>query len=230
MSAHRYPLIVFDWDGTLMDSAAKIVHCFARAFAEAGASYPGDDAVRRIIGLGLAEAVMALMPGADSAVRASVTEGYRQHFLALDAESMVLFPGVREGLSTLSAQGFLLAIATGKSRRGLDRVLGNTGLGEFFVATRCADEAFSKPHPRMLEDILDRTGMTASQALMIGDTTYDMLMAKAANIAGLAVSYGVHARDELLQHAPLDCCDSFHEVMTWLQATPPSQSARAARS
>lgn len=230
MNAQRYQLIIFDWDGTLMDSAAKIVHCFERAFAAAGAGYPGDAAVRRIIGLGLAEAVAALMPAADVAARTAVTENYRQNFLALDSESMSLFPGVREGLSALTAQGLLLAIATGKSRRGLDRVLGHTGLGDFFIASRCADEAFSKPHPRMLEDILDRTGMTAAQALMIGDTTYDMLMAKAANMAGLAVSYGVHARDELLQHGPLDCCDSFHEVMTWLQATPPSQSVRVVRS
>lgn len=230
MNARHYNLIIFDWDGTLMDSAAKIVHCFERAFVDAGAAYPGDHAVRRIIGLGLAEAVTVLMPDANADARVAVTDNYRRYFLGLDAESMSLFPGVREGLQALAARGHLLAIATGKSRRGLDRVLAHTELGEFFVATRCADEAFSKPHPRMLHDILDRTGMTASQAIMIGDTSYDMLMAKAADMAGLAVGYGVHPRDELLQHGAVDCCESFDEVMTWLQRLPPGQSVRAANS
>jgi phosphoglycolate phosphatase len=229
MNARSYELIIFDWDGTLMDSAATIVHCFERAYADAGVSYPGDAAVRRIIGLGLTEAIAALLPDADAGTRVRVLDGYRHYFLGLDAESMSLFPGVREGLAALTAQGNLLAIATGKSRRGLDRVLGHCGLGEYFVATRCADEAFSKPHPRMLEDILERTGMIAAQAVMVGDTSYDMLMAKAVNMAGLAVSYGVHAREELLQHGALACCESFDEVMTWLKHTP-SQSARALRS
>jgi phosphoglycolate phosphatase len=230
MNVRSYELIIFDWDGTLMDSAAKIVHCFERAYADAGVSYPGDAAVRRIIGLGLAEAVAALLPEASPALRTTVADHYRRYFLGLDAESMSLFPGVREGLVALAAQGCLLAVATGKSRRGLDRMLAHTGLGDMFVATRCADEAFSKPHPRMLEDILDRTGLTASQAIMVGDTTYDLLMAKAANMAGLGVSYGVHAREELLQHGALACCDSFDEVMTWLHRMPPNQSVRAARS
>jgi phosphoglycolate phosphatase len=109
-------------------------------------------------------------------------------------------------------------------------VLGQTALAKLFVSTRCADEAFSKPHPRMLEDILNHTGMSPAQAIMVGDTTYDMLMAKAANMAGLAVSYGVHARAELLQHGPLACCESFQEVLTWLQRPLAAQSARAVHS
>ena len=229
MNARSYELIVFDWDGTLMDSAAEIVHCFERAFADAGTAYPGAEAVRRIIGLGLKEAMAALMPGANASQCLAVSDRYREHFLALDAEAMSLFPGVREGLAALVEQGHLLAIATGKSRRGLDRVLQHTGLGDLFVATRCADEAFSKPHPRMLEDILERTGMTSAQAVMIGDTTYDILMAKAANMAGLAVAYGVHPREELMQHGALACCESFDEVLTWLRPAS-GTSAQAARS
>ncbi len=224
-----YELLVFDWDGTLMDSAAKIVHCFERAFVDAGVASPGDKPIRQIIGLGLTEAVAALLPQADNVTRLSITDRYREYFLALDSAEMQLFPGVRDGLQALVAQGHLLAIATGKSRRGLDRVLANTGLGDLFVTSRCADEAFSKPHPKMLEDILDRTGMRPSQALMVGDTSYDMIMARTIGVHGLAVSYGVHARDELFVHAPIACCDSFNEVCAWIRnaATP---SVKAARS
>jgi len=230
MNVRSYELIVFDWDGTLMDSAAKIVHCFERAFADVDATYPGAEAVRRIIGLGLKEAMAALMPGADASQCLAVTDRYREHFLALDAEAMSLFPGVRDGLKALTERGHLLAIATGKSRRGLDRVLQHTGLGDLFVATRCADEAFSKPHPRMLEDILERTGMTPAQAVMVGDTTYDILMAKAASMAGLAVGYGVHPREELMQHGALACCESFDEVLSWLRPRASATSAQATRS
>jgi phosphoglycolate phosphatase len=229
MNARSHELIIFDWDGTLMDSAAKIVHCFERAFADAGIAYPGAQAVRRIIGLGLKEAIVELLPGSPLSACDAVADRYREHFLALDSDAMVLFPGVRDGLKMLNAQGALLGIATGKSRRGLDRVLASTGLGDLFVATRCADEAFSKPHPRMLMDILDRTGMTPDRAVMIGDTTYDMLMAKAAGMSGIAVSYGVHSREELMQHGPIACCASFDEVLSWLPSQT-GQSAQAARS
>lgn len=231
MNQRAYDLIVFDWDGTLMDSAAKIVQCFERAFADAAQPSPGDKPIRQIIGLGLTEAIAALLPQADAATHRLVGDRYRNYFLGLDAAEMPLFPRVREGLEVLTAQGYLLAIATGKSRRGLDRVLGNIGLSHLFVATRCADEAHSKPHPKMLEDILDDTGMNASQALMVGDTTYDMIMANTIGMHGLAVSYGVHTRADLLVQAPIACCDSFEEVCAWIQdAGRQRPSAVAARS
>jgi phosphoglycolate phosphatase len=210
-------LIIFDWDGTLMDSIAKIVRCFASALEDAGAPDPGEDAIRHIIGLGLDEAVSALLPQADSATRTQVIDRYRQHFLHLDQTGMELFPGVRAGLEDLSAQGYLLAIATGKARRGLDRVLRDTGTAHLFCATRCADEAFSKPHPRMLEDILEQVGLEADRALMVGDTTYDMQMARHAGMDRLAVTYGVHGRELLAEHDPLACLDSFPEVYEWLR-------------
>jgi phosphoglycolate phosphatase len=213
----RHELIIFDWDGTLMDSVAKIVRCFAAAFEDAGAPDPGEDAIRHIIGLGLGEAVTELLPEADAATREQVVERYRQHFLHLDQTGMELFPGVRAGLEDLSAQGYMLAIATGKARRGLDRVLHDTGTAHLFCATRCADEAFSKPHPQMLEDILEQTGFDAGRALMVGDTTYDMQMARHAGIDGLAVTYGVHGRELLAEHGPLACLDSFTEVYEWLR-------------
>ncbi|MBI3570588.1 MAG: HAD-IA family hydrolase [Gammaproteobacteria bacterium] len=224
----RRELIIFDWDGTLMDSVAKIVRCFTAALDDVGAPRPGDDATRHVIGLGLAEAVATLLPQTDADTRAQVVERYRQHFLHLDQTDMPLFPGVREGLVSLVAQGYLLAVATGKARRGLDRVLRDTGTAHFFCATRCADEAFSKPHPRMLEDILEQTGIETSRALMVGDTTYDMRMARHAGMDSLAVTYGVHGRGLLAEHGPLACLDSFNEVYAWLQRTNGLSSVAAA--
>jgi len=211
-----------------MDSVAKIVRCFSAAVDDVGVPPPGEEATRHVIGLGLAEAVATLLPQMEAETRTQVVERYRQHFLHLDQTDMPLFPGVREGLESLVAHGSLLAIATGKARRGLDRVLSDTGLAHLFCATRCADEAFSKPHPRMLEDILEQTGFKAGQALMVGDTTYDMQMARHAGMDGLAVTYGVHARELLLEHAPLACLDSFNEVYAWLQQTNVLSSAAAA--
>ena len=225
-----HELIIFDWDGTLMDSVAKIVRCFAAALEDAGAPDPGEDAIRHIIGLGLGEAVTQLLPDSDKAMRDQVVERYRQHFLHLDQTGMELFPGVRAGLEELSAQGYMLAIATGKARRGLDRVLRDTGTAHLFCATRCADEAFSKPHPRMLEDILDQVGMKADRALMVGDTTYDMQMARHAGMDRLAVTYGVHGRELLAEHDPLACLDSFAEVYEWLQRTGGALSVSAVNS
>lgn len=212
-----------------MDSIARIVRCFAAAIEDAGAPVPGEDAIRHIIGLGLDEAVSALLPQANVALRRRVMERYRQHFLHLDQTSMALFPGVRVGLEALAAQGFLLAVATGKARRGLDRVLRDTGMAHLFCATRCADEALSKPHPRMLEDILAQTGLEADQALMVGDTTYDMQMARHAGITSLAVTYGVHGREQLAEHGPVACLDSFAEVYSWLQQCNGYSSATAAK-
>jgi len=227
---HPHELIIFDWDGTLMDSVAKIVRCFSAALADTDTPDPGEEAIRHIIGLGLEEAMTALLPQADAARRARVVERYREHFLHLDRTGMELFPGVRAGLEALSEQGYLLAVATGKARRGLDRVLRDTGTAHLFCATRCADEAFSKPHPKMLEDILEQTGFDAGRALMVGDTSYDMEMARHAGVAGLAVTYGVHGRELLAEHAPLACLDSFEEVYAWLQGVGRRSSAAAANS
>jgi phosphoglycolate phosphatase len=213
----QYDLIVFDWDGTLMDSEAKIVRCMQAAAVDVGIPDPGAGAIRDIIGLGLNEAMQVLFPEQAPVRRAELVERYRRHFLELDATGMPLFPGVTQGLTQLVQQGYLLAIATGKARRGLDRVLDDTGMRHLFASSRCADEAFSKPHPQMLEDILDQTGVDAGRALMVGDTVYDMEMARSAKVAGLAVSYGVHARERLLDCGALACLDSFPEVCAWVK-------------
>jgi len=222
--SRRYDLLIFDWDGTLMDSIARIVNCFGNACTDSGLPRPSDAAMRHVIGLGLTEAVDTLLPGVDEAARERVVARYREHFLHIDQTAMPLFEGVRAGLEAFAGQGYLLAVATGKSRRGLDRVLEETGLGGLFVATRCADEAFSKPHPKMLEDLLDYTGLESNRALMVGDTTYDLQMARAASMDSLAVSYGVHSREDLLAHAPRACLDSFDAVRQWLAPAAKSDS------
>lgn len=211
----QFDLIVFDWDGTLMDSEVKIVRCMQAAAADVGIPDVGVASIRNIIGLGLTEAMHALYPDQSPAHQAQLVERYRRHFLELDATAMPLFPGVVEGLEDLRAQGYLLAIATGKARRGLNRVLDETGMQYLFTSSRCADETLSKPHPKMLQEILAETGVEPHRALMVGDTVYDMEMARQAQVAGLAVSYGVHARERLLECGARACVDSFPEVCAW---------------
>lgn len=223
-----YQLLIFDWDGTLMDSAEKIVRCFTRAAADCGLPEPGAERGARVIGLGLLEAVTALFPEADEQRCREVAARYREYFLELDDTPMPLFPSVRESLHDLRARGYLLAVATGKSRRGLDRVFAETGLGRLFSVSRCADETRSKPHPQMLHEILETTGVVAGDALMIGDTTYDMAMAEAAGMDRLAVSYGAHPVADLLPHGPLACLNTFEEVPRWITAAAKPREATIA--
>ncbi len=216
MTSEPNRLIVFDWDGTLMDSQARIVACLQAAIRETGLPPRDEEALRNIIGLGLREALMALYPDASASEWDALTHHYRRHFLELDDTPSVLFDGAEALIRRLSDQGHFLAIATGKGRQGLDRVLAETGLAPYFHATRCADESFSKPHPAMLLEILERLGMEPRQALMIGDTEYDLQMASNAGVPALGVTYGVHGRERLLACQPLDCVDSLAEVGRWL--------------
>ncbi len=210
-------LLVFDWDGTLMDSEARIIECVRAAAMDLDLEVPEDDAIRNIIGLGLSEAVMGMFPGADEQLVTDVVDRYRYHFLHKNALPSPLFEGAEEVLRELRQQGYLMAIATGKGRAGLNRVLEYTGLGDLFHATRCADETFSKPHPDMLLQIMEELGTDKSNTLMIGDTEWDMQMARNAGAHGLAVSYGAHAVDRLLQHEPLACLDDITEITGWLE-------------
>jgi len=213
-----FKLVVFDWDGTLMDSEAKIVACLRSAVADLGLPDQGEARYRNIIGLGLAEALGALFPQHPAAVHADLVERYRHHFLVANDTPSTLFAGAEEAVRRLAEQGYLLAIATGKGRRGLDRVLEETGMGDYFHATRCADETFSKPHPEMLLQIMDRLGAEPAETLMIGDTEYDMLMAKNAGTASLAVSYGVHELERLLKYQPLAHLDRIGDLPRWLES------------
>ncbi len=217
MTAEPTRLIVFDWDGTLMDSQARIVACLRAAIRETGLEPRSEEQLRNIIGLGLREALMALYPDADEAAWDALVYHYRRHFLELDDTPSVLFDGAAELVRRLHDQGHFLAVATGKGRQGLNRVLEETGLASCFHATRCADESRSKPHPAMLLEILDVLGIAPEDALMIGDTEYDLLMARNAGVAALGVTYGVHDRARLQACQPLDCVDSLPAVGRWLE-------------
>ncbi|MEW6353637.1 MAG: HAD-IA family hydrolase [Pseudomonadota bacterium] len=214
----KFPLLVFDWDGTLMDSEARIVGCMQAAIQDVGLPALETAAIRNIIGLGLREALEQLFPGCTEPVRQRVVESYRYHFLGGYHAASPLFPGALETLTALRERGYLLAVATGKGRQGLDSVLRETGCRSLFDATRCADESFSKPHPQMLLDIMDELNVPPRATLMIGDTEYDMRMAANAGAAALAVSYGVHERERLLQCGPLDCLDSISALPVWLDS------------
>ena len=192
-----YQLLVFDWDGTLMDSSRKIVNCFEGAASMVGLEPPDPDQVKSYIGLGLDESFRRLYPDIDSQIISPLIAGYREHWLYLDKTPMSLFGGVEHGLQLLQNTGYLLAIATGKSRRGLDRVLLETSLEQAFIYSRCADETRSKPHPQMLLDVLDYTGLENHQGVMIGDTTFDLEMASNAGMDGLGVGYGSHSKQNL---------------------------------
>jgi len=210
-------LIVFDWDGTLMDSEAKIVGSLRAAGGDLGLQALTDNTLRNVIGLGLKEAIETLYPFAGIDIHRAFADRYRHHFLAAGAESSPFFTGALELVQDLYGRGFLLGIATGKSRRGLDRALTKYDCGRFFHATRCADETFSKPHPQMLLDIMDRLGVNPQETLMIGDTEYDLLMAHSAGVGAVGVSYGVHERERLLRHRPMVCVDHLHELTAWLR-------------
>jgi phosphoglycolate phosphatase len=216
MKNRSFELLVFDWDGTLMDSEARIVECVRAAVAELGLDVPPDSSIRNIIGLGLTEAITALFSQADDQLIHEIADRYRQHFLFQNQTPMPLFAGVEETLRELESRGYLLAVATGKSRRGLERSLEHTDLGKLFHATRCADETFSKPHPEMLLQLMDELGTMPGETLMIGDTEYDMEMASNAGTASLAVSCGVHEVERLLQHGPEACLQAVSEMVGWL--------------
>jgi phosphoglycolate phosphatase len=213
-----FDLIVFDWDGTLMDSEARIVNCMHDAFAELGIDPPARAAVRDVIGLGLDEAVHRLWPAGSSAGRQEIMSQYRQRFLVSDSTPAPLFEGAAELVQELYDGGRLLGVATGKSRRGLDEALAASGLAKWFHATRCADETFSKPHPAMLEALMDELGVSADRTLMIGDTEFDMELAHNAKVAAVAVGYGAHAAERLIAHGPLACAMSIDELGEWLRA------------
>ena len=199
-------LVVFDWDGTLTDSAARIVGTFRHAMETIGFSPPEDDTpIRETIGLELPEAARLLLPEATERECVALVEAYRDHWLAPNAPRPRLFDDTIGCLETLRARGLSLAVATGKSRRGLEREMGDTGLGEMFVATRCADETTGKPDPHMLHALMDEVGVRPEQTVMVGDTTFDLDMANAAGVRAIAVTTGAHPEDRLRSRAPVAC-------------------------
>ncbi|UOD30937.1 HAD-IIIA family hydrolase [Massilia violaceinigra] len=215
MARKQFDLIVFDWDGTLMDSTSTIVKCIQAAAKDLGLPIPRDDAASHVIGLGLHEAMQAVMPHIDPAFYPRMVERYRFHYLSKDHE-LVLFDGVREMLTELAQEAYFLAVATGKSRVGLNRSLNAVGLLSLFDATRCADETFSKPHPAMLQELTRELGQDLKRTVMIGDTTHDLLMANNAGAAGIAVQYGAHPHEQLTACKPIYSAQTVAELRTWL--------------
>jgi len=209
-------LLIFDWDGTLSDSTNKIIDCLQQAAVTSGKRVCERSAIQNIIGLGLPEAMTTLYPELSGEERESVKQAYIEHFLSADQEPSAFFDGVMEGLHRLRDNHYSLAVATGKSRRGLNRVLDNLKLTDFFHGSRCADETASKPHPQMLSELLNEFSVPASHALMVGDTEYDMLMAQQLDMKRIAVSYGAHELHRLQQYKPSLCVDHFSEFVEWI--------------
>jgi phosphoglycolate phosphatase len=208
----KYQLIIFDWDGTLMDSSAQIINCMQLAIREVGAEQRSDAEICNIIGLGLEEAIHALYPQATQEFINKIAIVYRDYYLFKDKTPSPLFDGVIDMLDELRKDGYDLAIATGKSRRGLDKGLDETDLRDYFPITRCADETRSKPDPQMLSEILSDYNSNQATALMVGDSEYDLQMANNAKIAGLAVTYGVHDLQRLMQQKPVDYVTSARSI------------------
>ena len=215
MARKQFDLIVFDWDGTLMDSTATIVRSIQAAARDLGLPVPRDEEASHVIGLGLQEAMAAVMPDMEPVMVPKMVERYRFHYLTKDPE-LVLFDGVRAMLTELSQEGYFLAVATGKSRVGLNRAMNAAGLLSMFDATRCADETFSKPHPAMLQELTRELGQDVRRTVMIGDTTHDLLMASNAGAAGVAVEYGAHPVAQLRTCASQFSARSVAELHQWL--------------
>lgn len=200
MFAQAPKLVIFDWDGTLMDSVGQIVESLLAAAAQYEIDLSAD-AAANIIGLGLPEAMAVLFPQHPE-LHTEIQAAYAAHYVPRSQQTR-LFDGVEALLQRLQQQGIVLAVATGKSRAGLDRVLADSGIAAYFSVTRCASETRSKPHPQMLQEILDVTGIVAADALMVGDTSYDLEMAQRIAMPRIGVSYGVHSAERLQQYQPL---------------------------
>jgi phosphoglycolate phosphatase len=214
-AADRPRVYVFDWDGTLIDSVARIVGCLRSAARDLHLEVLADAQYGDVIGLGLPEAIRQLYPELDAVAANAYRDRYAARFIDADVHPCAFFPGAIETLEELRLGGHHIAVATGKSRRGLDRALRAAGLEGFFDVTRCADETASKPDPRMLHEILAELGACAAEALMIGDTEYDMDMAKRAGITAVGVSFGVHSPVRLARHGPMRIIDSLPELCAW---------------
>ncbi len=211
----RFDLIVFDWDGTLFDSTALIVKSMQAAAADLGLTPPTRERASYVIGMGLVEALRYALPDLDAAHYPQLGERYRQHYFASSHE-VTLFDGVPAMLDALKARHHWLAVATGKSRRGLDEVLRTVELHGVFDGSRTPDETAGKPDPRMLHELMREFGVAPERTLMIGDTTHDLLMARHAGCASLGVSYGAHEPDGFADLGPLHIAHSVADLRQWL--------------
>ena len=211
----KYELIVFDWDGTLIDSAGTIVQCIQDAARDLGVEVPDRERASHVIGLGLHDSLRYAVPTLETERYMEFSLAYRRHFMARQ-DAMLLFPGIPELLAELKEKR-QLAIATGKSRTGLDRALETGNLGRFFSGSRCADETQPKPDPAMLLELMEELSVDRERTLMIGDTSHDLEMAKAASVDALAVTYGAHPEHGLRACGPLGCFADVASLRAWLK-------------
>ena len=216
MTPRRFKLIVFDWDGTLADSTSIIAAAIQEALRDMGEAVPEERSARYVIGLGLFDALRSVAPQLAVDRHAELAAHYRKHYLSRE-DDIPLFEGAAALLEELELAGYYLAVATGKTRMGLDRVLVRNGLTTRFHATRCADEGFPKPHPDMLLHLMDRLGVEPHETLMIGDTTHDLELAHNAGASAVAVSYGAHDVEGLAKLSPLATVHSVAELREWLK-------------
>ena len=213
----RYDLIVWDWDGTIMDSTPTIVYCIQQACRDLGFKEPNDTLASSVIGLGIHDSLRRAVPWIEPIHFQKLTDRFRYHYLAKDHE-LDLFVGIRELLEELRADNYLLGVATGKSRVGLDRSLKHHQIGHLFHETRTADESFSKPHPGMLLELSDVLQVPTRRILMIGDTTHDLDMAANAGVDAVAVTYGAHPPDTLKTSQSLTHVDDVNQLSAWLKS------------
>ena len=197
-----YELVIFDWDGTLMDSVSKIVTCMQQMAGSLSMNVPSEQAVRDIIGLSMDEALKTLYPLLEQADFVPMIASYKDHYLTLNTTPSPLFDGSEKLLTELAARNYRMAVATGKGRNGLNRVLAETGLGHHFESSRCADESKSKPNPDMLHELLEQLKVTPERAVMVGDSLHDLNMANNAGIDSVGVSYGAHSAEKLITAKP----------------------------
>lgn len=212
----KYQLIIFDWDGTLYDSAAHIVQCMQKTAVEFNLKVPDVSALRQVIGLSFEKAVERNFPDVKEEKMAQFAETFRRHIYSNDFNKPALFDGVYDVLNNLSNAGYWLAVATGKHRSGLNQELEEFNLKQLFMTSRCACETQSKPHPQMLLEIMDELGKMPSETLMIGDTIFDLELAANAQVDALAVNYGAHDEIELLKYDIKGCLSDIRQLPQWI--------------
>lgn len=213
----RYDLIVFDWDGTVVDSTAVIASSIQAACRDLGLPVPSDEAARHVIGMGLEQALRHAVPAAPQELVQPLAERYRHYYLARD-ETIPLFEGGRDTIAELHDAGYQLAVATGKSRMGLERSMRASGMAGYFHATRTADQTFSKPHPAMLLEIMDELAIEPERALMVGDTTHDLQMAMNAGVDAVGMTHGAHPAEQLRELRPLALVDDYAGFREWFRS------------
>lgn len=217
----KLKVLIFDWDGTLVDSIGRIVEAMHMASDRCGVPRCTDDNVRAIIGLAMPQAYDVLYPAAaDEALKQHFITQYSDYYIELEAQPSAFYPGVMDALTEYRDAGYQLAVATGKSRQGLHRVLSGHNMVDYFDITRCADETRSKPDPLMLHEILNYCAAAPEQAIMVGDSPFDLRMANNASVPAVAVSYGAQPMSVLQQEAPVLAIDHFAELTAWLQQQP----------